>query len=221
MHLRLLAHHERHTQGSPDTSNADGDLEPLQRHNSYWACRWTHRHLRAGPAGHATEPDTGRYRHGYEIPADDWNTIVATSNIPRDIVVDIAPAFAASLTTRARFQYLADILARHNGPNLAIDSITAVADTVHRQVVTIAAIVNPRPTAVKVTRLDTIVTVGPPYATETAGTFYDAPGTHLSVGSDTVYFVRLTSPLVATQPTGARIICHFHYNTINCATAAC
>jgi hypothetical protein len=53
--------------------------------------------------------ETGRQR--VTITAKDWNTIVASSRVRRDVRVVLPPEWQHNATTKARFQYLGDRIA--------------------------------------------------------------------------------------------------------------
>jgi len=155
----------------------------------------------------------------YEIPANDWNTITADSAVPRDVTLILDPEFHASPVTRNRFQYLADIIYKHSKAGFVMYGIAAVLDG--GDVVSIVAIVNPATFAVKLTRLDLTVRVSPPETTLTRGTFYSAAGRSVSIGPKSVYFARLTSPLIKNVANSRTTTFNFHFETIKCGTPAC
>jgi hypothetical protein len=155
----------------------------------------------------------------YEIPANDWNTITGNSVVPRDVTLTLDPDFNASPVTRNRFQYLADLIHKHSGGGFVMYGVAALPDA--GNVVTIAAFVNPAAFAVKLTRLDLTVTIGPPATTETRGSFYSAAGHNLTIGPNSIYFAYLTSPLIKTLKSVRNTGFNFHFETKSCKAPAC
>ena len=153
------------------------------------------------------------------VASADWNTIIDTSSVPRNVTVTLDPDFNASPTTRNRFQYLADLIHEDSGGDFDMYSIASVPDG--GDVITLAAYVNPGSSAVRLVHLDLSVTVGPPTTTETTGSFYASAGHSIVIGAKSIYFARLTSPLIKTVPHSKQTDTHFHYTTIPCKTVAC
>ena len=153
------------------------------------------------------------------VEADDWNTISGSSSVPGEWNAALDPDMHATPTTRNRFQYLADLIGRHTGPDFTLYSIANIRDG--RDVVSVVPIVNPGHTAVRLTRLTMTVTVSPPKVTFTKGTFYAAEGQHLVVAPHGIYFARLTTPALGdAKPTQTRST-DFSWNADTCSTSAC
>ena len=64
--------------------------------------------LRPGKAGFSVQVGS----HNIVIAGNDWDTIVATSKVVPNVDIEFASGFNWTATTRNRFQYLADLIAK-------------------------------------------------------------------------------------------------------------
>lgn len=79
----------------------------------------------------------------------------------------------------------------------AIGIVSVVKD---RTDVAVVALINPNDNAFQLTGFNETIIVGPPRTTVASAKFYTTPGTSLIIPGHNIYFVRLSSPVVAAEP---------------------
>jgi hypothetical protein len=152
------------------------------------------------------------------VTADDWNTIVATSEVPALATVALDPYFHPNATSRNRFHYLADVIAQANGPNFGLYGVGSYAEQI--DVVTLATWVNPADEPLRM--ISRTVTITAADATvESAGTFYTSAGHSIVIPAHGVSFARLTTPLLKHVPNPHQTKTSFTYKTVPCRSSSC
>lgn len=161
------------------------------------------------------------YNHTFDIAARDWNTIIGTSIVPQDIGVSLDSDFHAAQTTRNRFQYLADRMVPFITRSFGAIGIVSIAKG--RTDVTIVAFINPTNNAFLLSGFSETIIESPPTTTVASAKFYTTASTALTIPGHNIYFVRLSSPVVAPPPSNStRIAFNFGWDRLhNCGQAAC
>jgi hypothetical protein len=155
--------------------------------------------------------------HDIVITGEDWDTIVATSKVAPDVGIEFASGFNWTATTRNRFQYLADLIARDESSH-DFDPIT-VATTIKNNTVTSAvALYNAGNQAGTLAGLKLTVISRPAGTLVGSGEFFATAESSLLIPAKTIIFTRLVCPVIA-QPkpvNGAWTVTdNFHYDSFS------
>lgn len=126
------------------------------------------------------------------LRAEEWNRIVASSQVPRWIGVELDPGLDPTKTTRARFQYLADRICQYEieDPFLPI-GIGQDQRNDADGLLSLTALVNTSASYTRVDRLSVELTTQDPAARLGRTTFYDGPGEEVLIPPTTILFTLL------------------------------
>lgn len=136
--------------------------------------------------------------HEIVITGSDWDTIVASSKVASDVGVDFASGFNWTATTRNRFQYLADLIARDDSSQ-NFDPITIVTAINNKTVISIVALYNPGNHPGTLTGLHVKLISQPGEMLVSSGDFFATTDSSLFIPAKTIVFTRLAYPII-TQP---------------------
>jgi hypothetical protein len=136
--------------------------------------------------------------HKIVITGNDWDTIVASSKVESDVGVDFASGFNWTATTRNRFQYLADMIARDDSSQ-NFDPINIVTAFNNKTAISIVALYNPENHPGTLTGLQARLISQPGETLLGSGDFFATTDSSLFIPAKTIVFTRLAYPLI-TQP---------------------
>jgi hypothetical protein len=159
--------------------------------------------------------------HRISIGADDWNTIVDTSTVPRIIGLTVDPTFHLTLTGQNRFQYLADRLAEFAPQKF--DPVGIVAAPLGRSLVIVVALLNATNTSYQLSGFHVSVTANPPETLVGTGKFYKTESTSPIILAHSVAMMRLTTPVIHAPPKTATVTSYeFRWDRLQpCSTDTC
>ena len=139
---------------------------------------------------------------------------MAASKVEPDVGVGFVSGFNWTATTRNRFQYLADLIARDESSH-DFDPITVATGFKNGTVISIVALYNAGNQARNLTGLKLTVISGPTRTLVGSAKFFATTDSSLMIPAKTIIFARLYCP-VTTQPktvNGAwEITNHFHWD---------
>lgn len=144
------------------------------------------------------------------ITYDDWNTIVASTKIPKQVRVRIDPAFNPTATTGNRVQYLADLVGLD--VHQRIDAIGLLATVKNGRLIGIPLIRNSDAHDHRLTLLQVKLMRQSSRQLLQEGTFYDASTEHLNLPARSSYLALLDfgrSKVARDELTN--IVWSFHY----------
>ncbi len=148
------------------------------------------------------------------VTGGDWNTIVATSKVEPDVGVEFTSGFNWNATTRNRFQYLADRIAKADSSH-DFDPLGVATGITNDSVVTIVALYNTSDHTGTLTGLKLTITAAPGKTLVGTGEFFTTADSSVTIPAKTIMFTRLEVPVV-TQPkvvNGSREMTdNFHYD---------
>jgi hypothetical protein len=128
------------------------------------------------------------------IKASDWNTIVGASQVLVLVGVEFAPDWNTkdyTYTTRNRFQYLADEIARHyHSENF--EPLAIAPGVSNGAVVEDVALYNPTSKASRLSGLKVTIINKTSNEAVASATFYNKSGTSIVIPGRTIYFDHLT-----------------------------
>ena len=153
--------------------------------------------------------------HNITVTGNDWDTIVAASKVTPNVGVEFASGFNWTATTRNRFQYLADLIARDESSH-DFDPINVATGFNSKNVISVVALYNPGNHAGTLTGLKLTV-ISPPTGTLIGSAeFFATADSSLLIPAKTIIFTRLECPVI-TQPKLVNgtweIANHFHYDS--------
>ena len=136
--------------------------------------------------------------HEIAITGNNWDTIVATSRVMSDVEVEFASGFDWTATTRNRFQYLADLIARDEDSKDfdPLDIVTGITD---KTATSIVALYNPGAHPGTLIGLHVKLISQPKETLVGSGDFFATADSSVFIASKTIIFTRLTYPVMA-QP---------------------
>ncbi len=153
--------------------------------------------------------------HEIVVTANDWDTIVAASKVAPNVGVEFASGFSWTTTTRNRFQYLADLIARDESSH-DFDPIAVVTGFKNGTVISIVALYNPGNQAGNLTGLKLKVISRPTRTMVGSAEFFATADSSLMIPAKTIVFARLYCPVV-TQPKAVNgtweMTDDFHYDS--------
>ena len=153
--------------------------------------------------------------HKVAITGRDWDTIVASSKVAPDVGVNFASGFNWTATTRNRFQYLADLIARADSPQ-GFDPITIVTAINNKTATSIVALYNPENHSGTLTGLHAKLISQPGDTLVSSGEFFTTTDSSVFIPARTIVFTRLVYPLI-TQPKSVNghleTTSSFHYDS--------
>lgn len=155
--------------------------------------------------------------HDIVITGDNWNTIVSTSRVAPDVGVEFASGFNWTATTRNRFQYLADLIAKDESSH-DFDPITVATSIKNTTITSIVALYNAGNQAGTLAALKLTVISRPAGTFVGSGEFFATANSSLLIPAKTIIFARLVCPVTA-QPkpiNGAWTVTDkFHYDSFS------
>ena len=153
------------------------------------------------------------------ITGSDWDTIVASSKVATNVGVEFARGFAWTATTRNRFQYMADLIARDESAQ-NFDPLTVVTVPKNDEVISVVALYNPGNKPGTLSGLHLTVISHPGDTVTATGDFFSTANSSLPIPAKTIIFATLTCPLTARPKiaNGAwNITDDFHYDSFESA----
>lgn len=134
------------------------------------------------------------------ITSNNWNTIVATSQVHRIVNVAFAPGFNVTATTQNRFQYLADRIAIDYTNRHIFEPLSLAEGVSAHKLVDIAALFNPTNRAGRLTGLQVNILARPSLRVVASQTFYDTVDSTIIIAPRTIYFARLVFSKSSSLP---------------------
>jgi hypothetical protein len=132
------------------------------------------------------------------ISADDWNTIIGTSDVPVNIGMMVDPRYNPMDLTRNRFQYLADRISLYRVSDF--DVLGIVSGLANGHFMATIAIYNPTSQVIRLSHLSVQIIAQPPRVTEASGVFYTANDGGCIIPANTIYFAYLEFPHFEPAP---------------------
>lgn len=136
--------------------------------------------------------------HNIVITGNDWDTIVAASKVAPVVGVQFASGFNWTATTRNRFQYLADLIARDESSHDFVP-ITVATSIKDNSVTSTVALYNAGNQAGTLAGLKLTVISRPARTLIGSGEFFATANSSLLIPARTIIFARLVFPVIG-QP---------------------
>lgn len=155
--------------------------------------------------------------HNIVITGDNWDTIVATSKVTPDVDIGFASGVKWTTTTRNRFQYLADLIARDESSH-DFDPIAVATAIKNKTVISMVALYNAGNQTGTLAGLQLTAISRPAGTMIGSGDFFATADSSLLIPAKTIIFARLECP-VSAQPkpvNGAWTVADkFHYDSFS------
>jgi hypothetical protein len=155
--------------------------------------------------------------HNIIITGNNWDTIVATSKVTPDVGIGFASGVKWTATTRNRFQYLADLIARDESSR-DFDPITVATTIDNNTVISMVALYNAGNQSGTLAGLKLTAISQPARTVVGSGDFFATADSSLLIPAKTIIFARLECPVIA-QPKPVNgswtVRDNFHYDSFS------